>query len=89
MVYPLTRGEKEKKAATSRPRLSKDNLPVPLCTILLSLALSALSMLLIPPLFPRPLLRYLLLIPTALALFLILYRRRTEITEARRQKEPQ
>ena len=81
--------EKEIRAPLSRPLNQKDNLPAPLLTILLSLALSALSMLLIPPLFSRPLLRYLLLIPTALALFLILYRRRTEITEARRQKEPQ
>ena len=84
-----TKDEKEIRAPLARPLNQKDNLPAPLLTILLSLALSALSMLLIPPLFSRPLLRYLLLIPTALALFLILYRRRTEITEARRPKEPQ
>lgn len=76
----------ENPSVIQKINLCVQNLPTPLPAILSALLLSALPMLLLPPLFERPILRYLALIPTALALLLLAYRRRGDILDAKQSR---
>ncbi len=69
-------------------RLSSENLPTPLSTIAAALILGALPMLFLPQLFDRPILRYLMLIPTALALLLLAYHRRNDVLDVKDNSAP-